>query len=85
MSGDNKMAVETAKSDGASIRAADVGDGLSAASLHQFREYAAEWKTLASKAENDETRRLCLKMASIWWHAAVQSESDAIPRTESRT
>ena len=83
MSGDNKMAVETAKSDGAPIRPADIGGPL-AASLREFREYAAEWKALASKAENDEARRLCLKMASIWWHAAVQSELDAIPRTESQ-
>jgi hypothetical protein len=81
MSGDNKMAVETAKSDGASIRPG----GPLAASLREFREYAAEWKALASKAENDEARRLYLKMASIWWHAAVQSELDAMPRTESQS
>jgi len=55
------------------------------ARLPEFREYAAEWKALASKAESDEARRLCLKMASIWWHAAVQSELDAVRRTESQT
>jgi hypothetical protein len=44
-------------------------------SLREFREYAAEWKALASAADNDGQRYLYLKMTSIWWHAALQFET----------
>jgi hypothetical protein len=56
---------------------ADATNQLSV-SLREFREYAAEWKALASAATTDGQRSLYLKMASIWLHAAIQFET---PRT----
>ena len=49
-------------------------NGLLAISPRQYREYADEWKRSALDANNDQTRALCLKMANVWFHAAVRFE-----------
>ena len=47
-------------------------------SLREFREYAAEWKALASTADSDGQRYLYLKMTNIWLHAAIQFETGVV-------
>jgi hypothetical protein len=52
--------------------------GLLSLSLREFREYAAEWKALASAADSGGQRYLYLKMTSIWLHAALQFETGIV-------
>ncbi len=61
---------------GAKEKSAPTADsGLLSISPLQYREYADEWKGLARAASDNRQRALCLKMASIWLHAAVRFEA----------
>jgi len=66
--------MEGTKSGNDSLATAADG-GLLSISPRQYREYAAEWKSLAASADSDQQQALFLKMASIWLHAAIQFEA----------